>query len=145
MSKSNPEHKEFHSDTRDIFTESRQSFEKIRGNIEKTVPPYVQSMTNLSQEYFSAWANFVSSTIANQQNFAQKIGVDQRAPEASVKVVRDLTDEFVKAIDMQSKVALTVLDATRQATKAISDTTSSFYELNHNIVDSWISTWSRKN
>jgi hypothetical protein len=145
MSKSNPEHKEFHSDSRDIYTESRHSFEKIRGNIEKTVPPYVQSMTNLSQEYFSAWANFVSSTIANQQNFAQKIGVDQRAPEASVKVVRDLTDEFVKAIDMQSKVALTVLDATRQATKAISDTTSSFYELNHNIIDSWISTWSRKN
>lgn len=145
MSKSNAEHRESHTETRDIYAESRHSFEKIRGNIEKTMPPYVQSMTNLSQEYFAAWGNFVSTAIANQQEFTHQIGLDQRVPEASAKVVHDVTDGIIKAIDVQSKVVLTVLDAARQTTKAISDTTSSFSELNHNIVNSWISTWPKRN
>ncbi len=145
MSRTNSEHKEFRSETKDIYTESRHSFEKIRGNIEKTMPQYVQSLTNLQQEYFAAWGNFVSTTLSNQQQYAQKIGIDLRAPEAAVKVVRDFTDGIIKAIDVQSKVVLTVLDATRQTTKAINETANSFSELNHNIADSWISAWPRKN
>jgi hypothetical protein len=144
MSRSS-EQKESRTESRDIYAVSRHSFEKIRGNIEKTMPQYVQSLTNLQQEYFAAWGNFVNTTFANQQEYLQKIGIDVRAPEAAVKVVRDFTDGVVKAIDVQSKVALTILDATRQTTKAISDTTSSFSELNQNIVDSWISAWPKRN
>ena len=142
MSRSNPEAKE---SSRDIYTESRHSFEKIRGNIEKVMPQYMQSLTNLQQEYFGAWANFVSTTISNQQEFAQKIGVDLRAPEATVKVVRDFTDGIIKAFDVQNKVVLAIFDASRQTAKAVSETTSSFSELNHNVIDSWISTWPRRN
>jgi len=141
MSKSTQEQK----DTRDIYTETRHNFEKIRGNIEKTMPQYVQSLTNLQQEYFAAWGNFVSTSISNQHEYAQKIGIDPRAPEATVKVVRDFTEGVIKALDVQSKVVLTILDAARQTTKAISETTNSFSELNHNIADSWISAWPRKN
>ena len=145
MSKSTPEQKEFRSETKDIYTESKHSFEKIRGNVEKTMPQYVQSLTNLQQEYFAALGNFVSTAISNQQEYAQKIGIDLRAPEAAVKVVRDFTDGIIKAIDVQSKVVLTILDASRQTTKAVSETTNSFSELNHNIADSWISTWPKRN
>jgi len=145
MSRSNTDHKESHTETRDIYTESRQSFEKIRGNIEKTMPPYVQSMANLSQEYFAAWTNFVSSAMANQQEFTHQMGFDNRTPEASAKIFHDITDGIVKAIDVQSKVLLAVLDAARQTTKAVSDTTNSFSELNHNIVNSWVSTWQKRN
>lgn len=145
MSRSSSEQKESRTESKDIYAVSRNSFEKIRGNIEKTMPQYVQSMTNLQQEYFAAWGTFVSTAFANQQEYLQKIGIDVRAPEAAVKVVRDFTDGIVKAIDVQSKVALTILDATRQTTKAISDTTSSFSELNQDIVDSWISAWPKRN
>ena len=145
MSRNNPEQKEFRSETKDIYTESKHSFEKIRGNVEKTMPQYVQSMTNLQQEYFAAWGNFVSTAISNQQEYAQKIGIDLRAPEAAIKVVHDCTEGIIKAIDVQSKVLLTVLDASRQTTKAISETTNSFSELNHNIANSWISTWPKRN
>jgi len=145
MSRSTSEQKEFRSETKDIYTESKHSFEKIRGNVEKTMPQYVQSLTNLQQEYFAAWGNFVSTAISNQQEYAQKIGIDLRAPEAAVKVVHDYTDGLIKAIDVQSKVLLTILDASRQTTKAISETTNSFSELNHNIANSWISTWPKRN
>ena len=131
--------------TRDIFAEARHSFEKINSNVEKVIPQYLQSFTNLQQEYLAAWTNFVSTAISSQQEFVHKIGIDTRAPEATIKVIQDTTDEVVKAIDVQNKVITTSLDATRQNVKAANATFSSLAELNHNIVNSWISTWNRKN
>lgn len=131
--------------TRDIFTEAKHSFEKIHSNMEKVTPQYLQSFANLQQEYIAAWTNFVSNTISNQQEFVQKIGIETKAPEATIKIIRDTTDEVVKAIDVQNKVVTTFLDATRQNVRAVNATFSSLAELNHNIVNSWISTWSRRN
>lgn len=131
--------------TRDIYTEAKHSFEKIHSNMEKVTPQYLQSFANLQQEYIAAWTNFVSNTIANQQEFVQKIGIETKAPEATIKIIRDTTDEVVKAIDVQNKVVTTFLDATRQNVRAVNATFSSLAELNHNIVNSWISTWSRRN
>ncbi len=131
--------------TRDIFTEARHSFEKIHGNMEKVTPQYLQSFANLQQEYIAACTTFVSNTIASQQEFVQKIGIETKAPEATIKIIRDMTDEIVKAIDVQNKVVTTFLDATRQNVRAVNATFSSLAELNHNIVNSWISTWSRRN
>ncbi len=130
---------------KDIYTEARHSFEKIHSNVEKATPQYLQSFTNLQQEYLAAWTNVVNSTIANQQEYFQKIGIDTRAPEQTTKVMRDTTDQITKVIDMQNKVATTFFDATRQNVRAINDTVSSLAELNHNIIESWISMWNRKN
>ena len=131
--------------TRDIFTEARHSFEKIHSNMEKVTPQYLQSFANLQQEYIAACTNFVGNSIAAQQEFVQKIGIETKAPEATIKIIRDTTDEIVKAIDVHNKVITTFLDATRQNVRAVNATFSSLAELNHNIVNSWISTWSRKN
>src|SRR6266849_4893414 len=131
--------------TRDIYTEAKNSFEKIHSNLEKVTPQYLQSFANLQQEYIAAWTTFVSNTIANQQEFVQKMGIETKAPEATIKIIRDTTDEVVKAIDVQNKVVTTFLDATRQNVRAVNATFSSLAELNHNIVNSWISTWSRRN
>ena len=113
--------------------------------MEKVTPQYLQSFANLQQEYIAAWTNFVSNTIANQQEFVQKMGIETKAPEATIKIIRDTTDEVVKAIDVQNKVVTTFLDAARQNVRAVNATFSSLAELNHNIVNSWISTWSRRN
>ena len=131
--------------TRDIYTEAKHSFEKIQSNMEKVTPQYLQSFANLQQEYIAAWTTFVSNTISNQQEFVQKMGIETKAPEATLKIIRDTTDEVVKAIDVQNKVATTFLDATRQNVRAVNATFNSLAELNHNIVNSWISTWSRRN
>ena len=131
--------------TRDIYTEAKHSFEKIHSNMEKVTPQYLQSFANLQQEYIAAWTTFVSNTISNQQEFVQKMGIETKAPEATLKIIRDTTDEVVKAIDVQNKVVTTFLDATRQNVRAVNATFNSLAELNHNIVNSWISTWSRRN
>ena len=85
--------------------------------------------------------NFVNSSLAIQQHYASKAGINTNATEALTKVVHDSTEEIVKSYDSQNKIAFTIIDATRQTLKTINENATAFAELNEKIVDSWISTW----
>ena len=127
--------------TRDIYQVCKESFQKIHGHIEKATPQYLQSFTNLQDEYLGIWMNFVNSSLAIQQHYASKAGINTNATEALTKVVHDSTEEIVKSYDSQNRIAFTIIDATRQTLKTINENATAFAELNEKIVDSWISTW----
>ena len=129
--------------SKDIFDVYRVSFEKIKGHVEKVTPQYLQSFTNLQQEYIGVWTNFVNSTLAIQQQYANKLGLNTNATEAVSKVVHDSTDEVIKCLDVQNKIAQTALDATKQNLRTINENATAFAELNQNVVNSWMSTWTK--
>lgn len=129
--------------SKDIFDVYRVSFEKIKGHVEKVTPQYLQSFSNLQQEYFGAWTNFVNSALAIQQQYANKMGVNSNTSEPITRVVQDSTDEIIKAFDVQNKIVQTALDATKQNLRTINENATAFAELNHNIVNSWLSTWTK--
>jgi hypothetical protein len=131
------------TNSKDIFDVYRVSFEKIKGHVEKVTPQYLQSFTNLQQEYFGIWSNLVNSTLSIQQHYADKTGINTDATEPVARVVRDSTEEIIKAFDVQNKIAQTVLDATRQNLRIVSENATAFSELNQNIFNSWLSTWTR--
>ncbi len=129
--------------SKDIFDVCKGSFEKIKGHVEKVTPQYLQSFSNLQQEYFGMWTNFVNSTLAIQQQYANKIGLSTNTTEPVTRVVQDSTDEIIKVLDVQNKIVQTALDATKQNLKTINENATAFAELNHNIVNSWLSTWTK--
>ena len=129
--------------SKDIFDVCKGSFEKIKGHVEKVTPQYLQSFSNLQQEYFGMWTNFVNSTLAIQQQYANKIGLSTNTTEPVTRVVQDSTDEIIKVLDVQNKIVHTALDATKQNLKTINENATAFAELNHNIVNSLLSTWSK--
>ena len=129
--------------SKDIFDVCRVSFEKVRGHVEKVTPQYLQSFSNLQQEYFGAWTNFVNSALATQQQYANKMGLNSNINEPITRVVQDSTDEIIKAFDVQNKIVQTALDATKQNLRTINENATAFTELNHNIVNSWLSTWTK--
>ena len=131
--------------SKDIFDVCKGSFEKIRGHVEKVTPQYLQSFTNLQQEYFGVWANFVNSALAIQQQYADKMGLNTNATEPITRVVQESTDEIIKAFDVQHKIVHTALDATKQNLRTINENATAFAELNRNIVNSWLSTWTKNN
>jgi hypothetical protein len=133
------------SQPRDIFTLYKQNVDKYFENIEQAVPRYHQSITNVQQEYLHACENVVDSVITLQKEFATKSGLNTNVPEATLKVVRDLTEETIKAFTIQNQVILAAIDATHQNIKAFNDNAKSFADLNKNIVQSWISTFTQKN
>ena len=46
-------------ESKEIYAVAKQNVEKYFDEVEKTVPQYLQSITNLQQEYTSAWKNAV--------------------------------------------------------------------------------------
>ena len=132
MSKTTPE-------TKEIFAVYKQNVEKYFSEVEKTAPEYLQSITNLQQEYTAAWKNAIESVISLQQEFATKVGINTNVPAAVVKLVNDATEELIKAKAVQNKLVLASIDAVQQNVKTFNDNAKTFATLNENIVQSWIS------
>ena len=126
-------------ETKEIFTVYKQNVEKYFSEVEKTAPQYLQSITNLQQEYTAAWKNAIESVISLQQEFATKVGINTNVPAAVVKLVNDATEELIKAKEVQNKLVLASIDAVQQNVKTFNDNAKTFATLNESIVQSWIS------
>jgi len=130
---------------KDVFSVYQQNVEKLFNGIKQSVPQYHQSITNVQQEYLQAYENIVDSTITLQKDYVKKAGIATTIPEATLKVIHDTTEEFVKAASIQNQVVLATIDATQQNIKTFNDNAKSFVNLNRNILQSWISAFTTKN
>ncbi|MEX0863227.1 hypothetical protein [Nitrosopumilus sp.] len=131
--------------SKDIFSVYQENVDKLFNGIRQSVPQYHQSITNVQQEYLQAYENVVDSVITLQKDYVKKAGIATNIPEATLKVIHDTTEEFVKASSIQNQVALATIDATQQNIKTFNDNAKSFADLNRNILQSWISTFATKN
>lgn len=133
------------SSQKDIFAVYQQNVDKYFSGIKQSVPRYHQSVTNVQQEYLDAVENVINSTIALQKDYATKAGITTNIPSAVLKVIRDTTEEVVKSYDVQNKIALAAIDSAQQNIKTFNENAKAFADLNKNIVQSWISTFTPKN
>ncbi len=128
-----------------MFSVYEENVDKLFSGIRHSVPQYHQSITNVQQEYLQAYENIVDSTFALQKEFAKKAGITNYIPQATLKVIHDTTEEFVKVASIQNQMTLATMDATQQNIKTFNDNAKSFADLNRNILQSWISTFTTKN
>ena len=133
------------STVKDIYGVYQQNVDKLFDGIKQQVPRYHQSVTNVQQEYLQAVENIFNSSVALQKEFAKKAGITTNVPEAALKVVRDTTEELVKASTIQNQIALATIDAAQQNIKTFNDNAKAFADLNKNILQSWISAFTNRN
>lgn len=132
-------------ETKDVFSVYEENVDKLFSGIRHSVPQYHQSITNVQQEYLQAYENIVDSTITLQKEYAKKAGITTDIPQATLKVIHDTAEEFVKIASIQNQMTLATMDATQQNIKAFNDNAKSFADLNRNILQSWISAFTTKN
>lgn len=132
------------SNPKDLFSVYQQNVDKFFNGIRTSVPQYHQAITNVQQEFIQAYENVADSTLTLQKEFAKKAGIAANIPEATLKVINDTTEEFVKATSIQNQVTLATIDATQQNIKTFNDNAKSFADLNRNILQSWISAFTTK-
>jgi len=133
------------STVKDIYGVYQQNIDKLFDGIRQQVPRYHQSVTNVQQEYLQAVENIFNSSVALQKEFARKAGITTNVPDAALKVVRDTTEELVKASTIQNQIALATIDAAQQNIKTFNDNAKAFADLNKNILQSWISAFTNRN
>ena len=136
---------ETRQESKDAFSVYRESANKMFDSVKQSVPQYHQSITNVQQEYLQVFENLVYAGITMQKDFVRKAGIAASVPDATGKIVRDTTAEFVKVISLQNQIALATIDATQQTVKTFNDNAKSFSDLNRNIIQSWTSAFTPRN
>jgi len=130
---------------KDVFSAYQENVDILFNGVKQSVPQYHQSITNVQQEYLQAYENMVDSSITLQKEYVKKTGIAADIPEATLKVIHDTTEEFVKASSIQNQIALTTIDVTQQNIRTFNDNAKAFADLNKNILQSWISVFTTKN
>ncbi len=131
-------------ESKDIFTECKQNVAKFFSEVEKSTPRYQQSVANFQQDYVEAWKNVINSAITLEQEYANKAGLNTDVPEATLKTIRDITEQAIKAYETQNKIALGSAEETAKAFNAFNENTKSFASLNRNIMESIMSACQQK-
>ena len=126
-------------ETKEIFVVCKQNVDKYFSEVERSLPQYLQSITNLQQAYIAAWKNAIESSISLQHEFANKTGINTNVPPAFIKIINNTTEEWIKIKTIQNKAVLATIDATQQNIKMFNDNAKTFAELNENLLQFWIS------
>ncbi len=127
-----------------VFTVCKQNVAKFCDEVEKSTPRYQQSVAKLQRDYVEAWKNVINSAITLEQEYANKAGLNTNVPEATLKTIRDITEQAIKAYETQNKIALGSAEETTKAFNAFNENTKSFASLNRNIMESMMSTFQQK-
>ena len=126
------------SEKNDVFSTVEQTVDKQIKSTERVFPNYQTSVTSLQQEYTEAFENIVESSVALQREFANKTGINTALPEATETAVRKTNEQISKVQDVQNKVVLATIDATRQNIKTFNENAKAFADLNKSVMQSWI-------
>jgi len=119
---------------KDIFSVCKKNVDEFFSEIEKSTPRYQQSTAKLQQDYLNAWKSLINSAISLEQEYATKAGFNVDVPEATLSVIREVTQQAIKAYEAQNKVVMDSAEATKQAFNAFIENTKSFASLNRNIM-----------
>jgi len=128
----------------DVFATEEETVEKQVKTVEKSFPNYQTSVTSLQQEYTEAFQNIIESTIALQRELASKTGINTALPEATENAVNKTNEQISKVQDVQNKIALATIDATRQNIKTFNENAKAFADLNKSVMQSWVTAFTPK-
>ena len=127
--------------TNDVFAIYKQNVQKFFESISKNTPQYFQTTTHFQEECMKTAQKSFDAAITMQQEFAQKSGLSTNIPDAAKTAIVDFNKQIIQANSIQNQIVKTTVDTTTQNVKAFNDNVSTFTDLNKNIVQSWISTY----
>jgi len=127
----------------DIYDVYKQNVEKYFENIVDTIPQNLQSLTNIQSEWYKAWKNAFSSAISLQQEFATKTGINTDISEAAKTALVDTNKQIIKAKSVQNQIIQETTSAIQKNIQIWNNSASAFTDLNRNILQSWISTFTQ--
>ena len=127
----------------DFFDVYKQNVEKYFENAIDAVPQNLQSLTNIQSEWYKAWKTTIISAISLQQEFAKKTGIDTDISDAAKTAIVDTNKQIIKARSVQNQIIQATTSAIQKNIQTWNNSASTFTDLNKNILQSWISTFTQ--
>jgi hypothetical protein len=127
----------------DFFDVYKQNVEKYFENVVDSIPQHLQSCTNIQSEWYKAWKTTINSAISLQQEFATKTGINTDISEAAKTAIVDTNKQIIKAKSVQNQIIQATTSAIQKNIQTWNNSASAFTDLNKNILQSWISTFTQ--
>ena len=132
-------------DTKDVFGIYEQNIISSFATINREVPKYYQSITDLQHQCIQTCENTMKSVLSVQKEIVNKAGINANIPDAALSTIRDTKDGINKVYSVQNQIVQTALDATKQNIQTFNDNAKAFADLNKNIIHSWINVFTPRN
>jgi len=127
----------------DFFDVYKKNVEKYFENVVDSIPKNLQSFTDIQSEWYNAWKTAINSAISLQQEFAKKTGIDTDISEAAKTAIVDTNKQIIKAKSVQNQIIQATTSAIQKNIQTWNNSASAFTDLNKNILQSWISTFTQ--
>jgi len=122
-------------DSKDIFAECKKNTEKFFNEIDKSSPVYHQIATDVQRSYLDAWKNVINSSIALQQEYAAKTGLNINMPEETMKAIQNMMERATTAYQNQNKFVFDSTETSKKIFDVFSENTKIFSSLNKNMME----------
>ena len=123
------------NESENIFTECKKNTERFFNEIDKSSPVYHQIATDIQRSYLDAWKNVIASSIALQQEYAAKTGLNVSMPEETMKEIHSIMEKASKAYQNQNKFVFDSTETSKKIFDIFSENTKIFSSLNKNMID----------
>ena len=122
-------------ESNNVFTECKKNTEKFFNEIDKSSPVYHQIATDIQKSYLEAWKNVINSSIALQQEYAAKTGLNISMPEETIKAIHNMMERATNAYQNQNKFVFDSTETSKKIFDIFSENTKIFASLNKNMIE----------
>src|SRR5919199_1541806 len=119
-----------------VFDTVRENFVKAIDQMSSVQPQYAQAISNLQLDYIQTVKNVIENTISAQKQFIGNFNIPVSTPYTTEQFTRqsnEITNNTLRAVDINNKLAINAVDAARENLKVYSRAADAVTEFSNNI------------
>jgi hypothetical protein len=123
------------NNTSHIFDIVRENFVRTVDQMANVQPQYSQSITNLQLDYIQTAKNMIQNTISAQKQLVANLNIPVSTPytEQFTRQSNEITNNTLRAVDINNKLAINAIDVARENLKIYNRTADAVTEFSNNM------------
>ena len=128
----------------DIYDTLKENIMRTIDEMAKVQPQFSQSISNLQIDYIQTTKNVIHNAVSAQKQFLGGWNMPVPGPysEQFAKQVNEITNNTIRAVEINNQLAINALDAARENLKIYNRTIDAVTDFNSNIAKAWESFFS---
>jgi hypothetical protein len=118
-----------------VFDTVRENFVRAVDQMANVQPQYSQAFSNLQLDYIQTAKNVIQNTISAQKQLAGSWNIPVSTPytEQFTRQSNEITNNALRAVDINNKLAINAVDVTRENLRIYNRTVDAVTEFSNNI------------
>jgi hypothetical protein len=133
------------NNVRDVCDTVRENLLRGVDEMAKVQPQFSQSLSNLQLDYIQTTKNIIQNAVSAQKQFTASLNIPPVALPYSEQFARqsdEITNNTMRTVGINTRLAINVLDAARENVKIYNRTIDAVTDFNSNVAKAWTSFFS---